>query len=291
MRAVGRPLRALLFAAAAVCPQLPRLFPRGGGGVPQSHHARGGLRCSIALLQQAAPRRAVSAASPSWRHTVRGLRRQLLVRRAADPDFMANVGQAIDALREDHVRIPAVAPGLSVADPQVVLEIAQLPTLRFQGLKQYREFWDNFRAGVQLVSTAARSEVVQVVHSGLYIRLRWRLLLAPRVPLGGQAVGGALRAARTSLDQAVAGGLGSSPDSLSSKLGGWLQQAGKDLLGEAERLAAGAALGVQERNVELNSVYELDSWSGRVVRHTLEFRSPGEDFGLLGALQGVPSYR
>ncbi|CAL1130155.1 unnamed protein product [Cladocopium goreaui] len=44
-----------------------------------------------------------------------------------------------------------------------------------------------------------------------------------------------------------------------------------------------------ERVVEFNSIYELDCWSGRIVRHTLEFRSPEENFDLLGALQGMPA--
>lgn len=186
------------------------------------------------------------------------------------------------------MRIPAAVPGLAVAEPDVALALAQVPALSFRGIPQYQEFWGNFRRGVELVSTSARSEVVQVVHSGLYIRLRWRLFLAPRAAPGGEAAAGALRAARASLDQAVAGSLGGRAASLT----GWLQQAGDGLLGEAEQWAAQAAAGAQEdRIVELNSVYELDCWSGRIVRHTLEFRSPDEDFGLLGALQGVPSYR
>jgi len=200
-------------------------------------------------------------------------------RAAADPNFAANVGKAIDTLREDHAQLPEAVPGLAVVDPEVSLDLAQLPTLSFRGLSRYREFWGNFRAGVQLISTSARSEVVQVVHSGLYIRLRWRLLLSPRTPPGGEAAAGALRAARASLSGQA------------GVLGGWLERAGGGFLDEAEQWASTASQVQEERIVELNSIYELDCWSGRVVRHTLEFRSPGEDFGLLGALQGVPSYR
>lgn len=45
-----------------------------------------------------------------------------------------------------------------------ILEAAFLPTLqvsalKFSGLTQYRQFWDNFRSGVELVSTSATSEV------------------------------------------------------------------------------------------------------------------------------------
>lgn len=203
--------------------------------------------------------------------------------RAADPEFAANVGQATDTLREDHARIPDRPPGLTVADADVLLDLAQLPALRFQGLKQYREFWDNFRTGVQLVSSSSSSEVVQVVQSGLYIRIRWRLLLTPRVVMpGGEAAAGALRAAR--------GALGASAQQ--GALGGWLQAAGAGLLGEVEQWAASAAPAAQvpqERTVELNSIYEMNCWTGRIVKHTLEFRSPEEDFDLLGVLQGVPS--
>jgi len=159
------------------------------------------------------------------------------------------------------------------------MDLAQLPALSFRGIVRYREFWNNFRAGVQLVSTSARSEVVQVVHSGLYVRLRWRLLLKPREPPVGEAAAGALRVARASL-------VGQS-----RTLGSWLQRAGDGFLDSAEQWASRAAGVQEERTVELNSIYELDCWSGRIVRHTLEFRSPNEDFGLLGALQGVPSYR
>eukprot|EP00416_Gambierdiscus_australes_P031242 CAMPEP_0171084572 /NCGR_PEP_ID=MMETSP0766_2-20121228/18398_1 /TAXON_ID=439317 /ORGANISM="Gambierdiscus australes, Strain CAWD 149" /LENGTH=247 /DNA_ID=CAMNT_0011542085 /DNA_START=90 /DNA_END=830 /DNA_ORIENTATION=+ len=220
---------------------------------------------AVSAWQQWACRLPAEASAAPRRHTGRGPRR--VARAATDPNFAANVGQAIDVLRQDHARLPAATPGFSVADPNVALDLAQVPALRFNGLLRYREFWDNFRTGVQLVSTAARSEVVQVVHSGLYIRMRWKLLLVPRAP-GGEAAAGALRVARASLGQAG--------------LGGWLQRAG-GLLDEAEQWAAGAAAAAQEeREVELNSIYELDCWNGRIVRHTLEFRSPNEDFGLLG---------
>lgn len=212
--------------------------------------------------------------------------RQRMVLRATDPNFAANVGQAIDVVREDHGQLPGVAPGLRAADPSITLELAQLPALRFEGVQQYQQFWGNFRTGVELVSSASKSEVLQVVHSGLYVRLRWRLVLEPRASLGGDAAAGALRVARNSLDQAaVTPGLG-------GQLGGWLQKAGDGLLGEAEQWASKTPRQLQEdRIVELNSIYELDCWSGRIVRHTLEFRSPLEDMQILGAMQGVPSYR
>lgn len=189
------------------------------------------------------------------------------------------MGKAIDTIREDHARIPEVVPGLAVADPEVLMDLAQLPALSFRGLGRYSEFWGNFRTGVQLVSTSARSEVVQVVHSGLYVRVRWRLVLSPKAPPGGEVAAGALRAARAQL-------VGQS-----STIGSWLQRAGDNFLDDAEQWASRASGVQEERTVELNSIYELDCWAGRIVRHTLEFRSPGEDFGLLGALQGVPSYR
>ena len=47
----------------------------------------------------------------------------------------------------------------------------QVSALKFRGLTQYREFWDNFRVGVELVSASATSEVVNVVQSGLYLRV------------------------------------------------------------------------------------------------------------------------
>eukprot|EP00929_Paragymnodinium_shiwhaense_P120774 TRINITY_DN92826_c0_g1_i1.p1 TRINITY_DN92826_c0_g1~~TRINITY_DN92826_c0_g1_i1.p1 ORF type:complete len:341 (+),score=49.65 TRINITY_DN92826_c0_g1_i1:116-1138(+) len=221
----------------------------------------------------------------------RGLPRQARSSLAAtDPNFQANVGQAIDDLRDDHARLPVATPGLSVARPDVILEIAQIPSLRFAGIDQYMGFWDNFRTGVQLVSTTARSEVVEVVHSGLYIRIRWRLILQPRNPAAGnEAAAAALQAAGGFLGQAAAAAQQSGSRSQGSGFGGWLQNAGDGLLGEAEKWAGSAPQATQERTVELNSIYELDCWTGRVARHTLEFRSPSEDFGLLGALQGVPN--
>jgi len=219
------------------------------------------------------------------------LTRLRVVLRATDPNFAANVGQAIDVVREDHGQLPGLAPGLRVADPAITLELAQLPALRFEGLQQYQQFWGNFRTGVELVSSTSRSEVLQLVQSGLYVRLRWRLVLEPRASLGGDAAAGALRVARNSLDQAVAGGLAGTPG-LGNQLGGWLQKAGDGLLGEAEQWASTMPRQLQEdRIIELNSIYELDCWNGRVVRHTLEFRSPEEDMQILGAMQGVPSYR
>jgi len=219
------------------------------------------------------------------------LNRLRVVLRATDPNFAANVGQALDVVREDHGQLPGLAPGLRVADPAITLELAQLPALRFEGVQQYQQFWGNFRTGVELVSSTSRSEVLQVVQSGLYVRLRWRLVLEPRTSLGGDAAAGALRVARNSLDQAVAGGLAGTPG-LGSQLGGWLQKAGDGLLGEAEQWASTMPRQLQEdRTVELNSIYELDCWNGRIVRHTLEFRSPEEDMQILGAMQGVASYR
>ena len=51
-----------------------------------------------------------------------------------------------------------------MAQTRWILEAAFLPTLqvsalKFSGLTQYRQFWDNFRSGVELVSTSATSEV------------------------------------------------------------------------------------------------------------------------------------
>mmetsp|Transcript_13868 Transcript_13868/g.37714 ORF Transcript_13868/g.37714 Transcript_13868/m.37714 type:complete len:273 (+) Transcript_13868:51-869(+) len=203
---------------------------------------------------------------------------------AADPNFAANVGQAIDTLRADHGRLPGAAPGLAVANADIGLSLAQVPSLRFEGVAQYRKFWDNFRSGVELVSSAARSEVVNVAHSGTYIRIRWRLRLTPRMPPGGKAAASALRTASGALSQ---GGLGSA---IPGAFGGWLKNAGDDLINEMEQWS-GPQVTPEERTVDLNSVYELDCWTGRVARHTLEFRTPDEDFGLLGVLQGVPSYR
>mmetsp|Transcript_52373 Transcript_52373/g.125082 ORF Transcript_52373/g.125082 Transcript_52373/m.125082 type:complete len:283 (+) Transcript_52373:73-921(+) len=190
-----------------------------------------------------------------------------------DPDFRANVGEAIDALRTDHSQLPGATPGITVVDDNVELTLAQVPSLSFTGRGSYSKFWSDFRAGVELVSEASRSEVLQVVHSGLYIRIRWQLLLQPREMAGSKAVVSALQQARTNA-------LGSGP--------GWLQDAGASFMDGVEQWGKAAQ---EERRVDLNSVYELDPWSGRVIRHTLEFRSPEEDFGLLGAMQGVPSMR
>lgn len=198
-----------------------------------------------------------------------------IVRRAADPNFAANVGQAVDTLRQEHGQLPAATPGLAVASPDVALSIAQVPALSFQGKQRYQEFWDNFRTAVQLVSTDCSSEVVQVVQSGLYIRIRWRLLLTPR-GVDGKAAAGALRSA-----QGFLGSAGSA-----SPFGNLLKSAGDELAREV-----GSWTEPEDRTVDFNSIYELDCWNGRVVAHTLEFRSPNEDFGLLGALQGVPSFR
>jgi hypothetical protein len=40
-----------------------------------------------------------------------------------------------------------------------------------------------------------------------------------------------------------------------------------------------------EKRVDFNSIYELDVWNGHVASHTLEFRTPEEDVGLIRALQ------
>lgn len=233
-------------------------------------------------------------------------RRQRTCRAATDPNFVANVGQAIDTLRYEHGLLPdGAAPGLTVAAPGLKLEIAQVPAMRFEGERQYGEFWNNFRTGVTLVASSARSEVVNVVHSGQYIRIRWRLLLTPRAPTQGEAAAtaaNALQAARGAFGAAAAAAVPSSrrASSPSGLLGGLFGQA-ENMLGEAEQWASSTASGAnanqpiggptQERIVELNSVYELDCWNGRVVSHTLEFRSPTEDFDLLGAFAGVPSFR
>jgi len=119
---------------------------------------------------------------------------------------------------------------------------------------------------------------LQVTHTGLYIRIRWRLWLKTRYPPCGDAAAGALRAAQGAFETAVP-----------SNFGGWLKTASNDLIGEVEQWTQNSE--TQEKKVELNSIYELDCWIGRILQHTLEFRSPSEDFGLLDVLQGVPSYR
>ncbi|CAJ1344392.1 unnamed protein product, partial [Effrenium voratum] len=208
------------------------------------------------------------------------LPRKRTVHRAASPDpqFAANVGEATDTLRRDHGMIPRLAPGLNVADPEVSLEIAQVSALRFMGLTKYREFWDNFRQGVELISTSSRSEVSNVVQSGLYLRVRWRLIMAPKDVFSGQAQG-AVQAAKGALSNFGR----QAPD---------LFQAGSSFLQQAEAWAEEASSApALERTVEFNSIYELDCWSGRIVKHTLEFRSPEENFDLLGTLQGMPSVR
>ncbi|CAK8988334.1 unnamed protein product [Durusdinium trenchii] len=60
-------------------------------------------------------------------------------RLATDPNFAANVGEATETVRSDHAQIPRL-----------------VSALRFSGLTQYREFWDNFRSGVELVSLLRR---------------------------------------------------------------------------------------------------------------------------------------
>jgi len=201
---------------------------------------------------------------------------RILVERAVgtDPEFRTNVGQALDILRRDHGQLPGSTPGFEVLDEGVELTLAQVPSCRFRGKAQYADFWSNFRTGVKLVSNSARSDVRQVVHNGLYIRVCWQLYLQPRSVAGSDAAVSALRQAQNSVSGAA---------SL-----GWLKDAGDNLIAGVEGLRKAAA---EERLVELNSVYELNPWDGRIVRHTLEFRSPEEDFGLIGALQGVPSMR
>ena len=174
----------------------------------------------------------------------------------ADPNFAANVGQAIDTVRSDHSLLPGIAPGVSVADPGISFEIAQVNGLRFIGLAQYRQFWDNFRQGVDLISTSAKSEVTNVVHSGLYLRVRWRLVMVPRDVLSKEQARTAVQAAR--------GALQNFQDSVP-----WgktdLFQAGSSFLGQAEEWAsdsAGADTSASERIVDFNSVYELDPWNG-----------------------------
>ena len=177
------------------------------------------------------------------------------VRRAqADPNFAANVGQAIDTVRSDHARLPGIAPGASVADPGISLEIAQLSGLRFVGSMQYGQFWDNFRQGTELISTSARSEVTNVVHSGLYLRVRWRLVMKPRDVLGKEQARSAVQAARGALQNFQNAPWGKTD----------LFQAGTNFLGQAEEWASSqeTANEPSERIVDLNSVYELDPWNG-----------------------------
>ena len=193
-----------------------------------------------------------------------------------DPNFAANVGEATDTVRNDHAQIPRLAPGLNVADPRVSLEIAQVSALKFSGLTQYRQFWDNFRTGVELISASATSEVVNVVQSGLYLRVRWRLIMIPKDVLSGAQ----------SAVQAAKGAFGNLERSVPAVKD--LFQAG-DFLKQAEDWTSQASQAPAERVVEFNSIYELDCWSGRIVKHTLEFRSPEENFDLLGALQGMPA--
>lgn len=159
-------------------------------------------------------------------------------------------------------QIPRLAPGLNVADPRVSLEIAQVSALKFSGLTQYRQFWDNFRSGVELVSTSATSEVVNVVQSGLYLRVRWRLIMIPKDVLSGaQNAVQAAKGAFSDLQRTVP----AVKDLFSA--GDFLKQA-EDWTSQQGTQAP------VERVVEFNSIYELDCWSGRIVRHTLEFRSP-----------------
>lgn len=258
----------------------------------------------LALYRPAADEGTCWCSSPEvrlrpWTPTSRGFSSRI-ARRATDPNFRANVGEAVDTLRSDHGNIPLVVPGLTVADPWLALSIAGLPALRFEGVSKYREFWDNFRTAVGLVSVSSSSEVVNIVHSGLYVRIRWRLLLAPRAPPGGEAAAGVFRTARDVLDGVASGTKSVAGGALNSGFGGWLRSTGDGLLGEAEKWASGSAPrgpgasrqpSLGDRVVELNSIYELDCWSGRVTQHTLEFRSPTEDFDILGAMQGVPSFR
>ncbi|CAK8988340.1 unnamed protein product [Durusdinium trenchii] len=160
----------------------------------------------------------------------------------------------------------------------------EVSALRFSGLTQYREFWDNFRSGVELVSASAISEVVNVVQSGLYLRVRWRLIMKPKDVFSG-ALGGvqAAQGAFGNLRQAV-------PKDLPFQANDFFRQA-EQWTSQASAAAAEAARDASEaeRVVEFNSIYELDCWSGRIVKHTLEFRSPEENFDLLGTLAGMPA--
>ena len=180
-----------------------------------------------------------------------------VTRRAqADPNFAANVGQAIDTVRRDHALLPGTAPGVSVADPGISLEIAQVSGLRFMGLAQYRQFWDNFRQGTELISVSARSEVTNVVHSGLYLRVRWRLVMVPREVVSKDQARSAVQAARGALENFQGRIPWGNAD---------LFQAGSSFLGQAEEWASegtGADSSATQRIVDFNSVYELDPWNG-----------------------------
>lgn len=220
---------------------------------------------------------ASSEASSHIRSELQGRQQRILTRRpvGVDPNFRANVGQAVDALRSDHAMIPFVTPGKVALAADVALELAQVPSLRFEGPARYQEFWDNFRSAVGLVSSDSRSEVVNVVHNGLYIRIKWRLRLNTRTPPGVDAAASALRAMQGAFDASSPG----------NGLGNFMRAAGDGFAKGVDKWAD------EERIVDFNSIYRLDPWSGRIVQHTLEFRTPDEDFGLIGALSGVPSFR
>jgi hypothetical protein len=204
------------------------------------------------------------------------MRMQVLTRvKKKDPDFAANVGQALDQLREDHEHIPFVVPGLDVSEPTVRMELAQIPGISFQGEEQYTRFWKFFRALVNSFSVRAHSEVVTIYQIGPKFRIRWRLVLTPRVTPPAVAAAAAAAAA------AALVATGDSADLL--EINSAVTPAVAAAAAAAATLPKDGAY--EARTVDFNSIYELDCWNGRIIAHTLEFRTPQEESPLLQSMQ------
>lgn len=203
--------------------------------------------------------------------------------------YRTNVGQAIDRLRGDHSNIPKIAPGLELAVPAVKMSLAQVSGIAWKGFWEYVKFWRFFHTAVETLSTESRSEVMSVSHIGNTIRIRWRLVFTAK-NIAPAAAAAALSAAALAFSAAT----------------GDPTYAAAHLSHDASAAAAGVAAAADtvkqafsnvrtantekdgssaEKIVDFNSIYELDPWDGRIVSHSLEFREPREDHGLLGALR------
>lgn len=229
----------------------------------------------------------------SARLSAAGLARGRVFQQAQrDAEYLTNVGQAIDQLREDHQLIPFVIPGLPVALPTVKMEVAEVSGISFKGKEQYARFWGFFNTAVKMISTQSRSEVVNINQIGSRIRIRWRLLFTARVddmPPAAVATAAAAAAAATiaaadaagviAVDEAVTAAAAATAAAATS-LPTPVKNAFNGVLGKESTS--------EERRVDFNSIYDLDVWNARLVAHTLEFRTPSQDYGLVGALQAMP---
>jgi hypothetical protein len=163
------------------------------------------------------------------------------------------------------------------------MELAQAPGFSFKGKTQYGRFWAIFRTAVHFLGSQPRSEVISIHQIGSTIRIRWRLLFTARyTPV----------AALTAVAAVAMAAVDAAADAADM-----MDVVDGELATAAAAVAAFTALpwrgknkaldgyGYREEVVDLNSIYELDLWSGRIAGHTLDFRTPREEDNLLRLLQ------